>query len=88
MRRKKITLSKKLSRILPSNPTVKLLTVCFSLITAPLLALLSEFSNDILRFPSYALAVYPQRFEYIMASLTLTVSGALIMEYSLRSNGD
>lgn len=71
-------------RILPSAPTVKLLTLCLSIISVPLLILLSKLSNDIFLFPSYALAIYPEMFEYIMLSLTLTVSGAFVMEYSLR----
>ena len=81
---KRRSFRKRVDSILPSQPTVKMLTVCFSLITAPLLALFSEFSESIRLFPSYALAIYPQMFEYIMISLAITVSGAFIMEYSFR----
>ena len=71
-------------RALLSRHTVNMLIICLSLIMFSLLMLLSDFLNDIRQFPSYAVSVYPEMFEYIMLSLAISVSGAFVMEYSLR----
>ena len=76
------------SKLTPSRPTAILLNVCLTQVLASLLVLVSDFANDILRFPSYALAVYPDMFEYIMMATALTFGGALILEYSVREKGE
>ena len=86
MKRKNVNAkrNKKIAAFLPSEPTVRLLTVCLGCIILPLIALFLAFSDDIFRFPSYALAIYPPMFEYIMISIALTSAGGFVMEYSVR----
>ncbi len=65
-----------------SRHSIRLLHICLPVITAVLIGTVIMFRNAIAECPASALYRYPEAFEYIMISLVLAISGAVILDIS------
>ena len=64
----------------------KILHICLPLTLGALLLLLKDFLFDLENLSGYAVAVYPERFEYVMISLVMIVGGAVVADICEKQN--
>ncbi|MBE6600634.1 MAG: hypothetical protein E7640_05505 [Ruminococcaceae bacterium] len=70
-----------------SAPATTALILCLSLTVIALIRLFVGMVTDFIEDPIYVLLTYPELFEYILMSLTLTFGGAALIDITVREQG-
>ena len=63
-----------------SPEATKILHICLPITLGVLIFLMKDFVSELETRAGYAVAVYPERFEYVMISLALIVGGAVVAD--------
>lgn len=70
-----------------SKPATTALILCLSLTVIALIRLFAGMVTDFMEDPIYVLLTYPELFEYILMSLTLTFGGAVLIDITVKEQG-